>query len=202
MTTFKRRPKHDPKESEREILNAAEKFLSQRPFRELNVDEVMRLTGLKRPAFYVHFRDKHDLALRVVQDIGKELFTLANRWLKGNNFPDDSLQALEGIVKVYQKHGIVLRALSDAAVNDERVEQIYRALIQDFITATARHIREEQEIGRISLDIDVDETARALVWLEERYLSEALGRSPQADPKTVVKVLYNIWLSTLYSNIA
>ena len=42
----------------------------------------MKLTGLKRPAFYVHFRDKYDLALRVVQDIGQELFTLANHWLK------------------------------------------------------------------------------------------------------------------------
>ncbi|MFH4175704.1 TetR/AcrR family transcriptional regulator, partial [Acinetobacter baumannii] len=37
MTVNRRRPKHDPKESEREILNAAEKFLSERPFRELNV---------------------------------------------------------------------------------------------------------------------------------------------------------------------
>ena len=62
----------------------------------------MKLTGLKRPAFYVHFRDKYDLALRVVQDIGQELFTLANHWLKGNNFPEDSLQALQGIVNVYQ----------------------------------------------------------------------------------------------------
>ncbi|WP_111828310.1 TetR/AcrR family transcriptional regulator [Acinetobacter colistiniresistens] len=200
MAVYRRRPKHDPKESEREILNAAEKFLSERPFRELNVDEVMQLTGLKRPAFYVHFRDKHDLALRVVQDIGQELFVLANHWLKGSNFPDDSLQALEGIVSVYQKHGAVLRALSDAAVADERVEQIYRALIQDFITATVQHIREEQEIGRITKEMDIDETARALVWLEERYLSEALGRSPQADPQVVVQVLNNIWLSTLYGS--
>lgn len=55
MTVNRRRPKHDPKESEREILNAAEKFLSERPFRELNVDEVMKLTGLKRPAFLCTF---------------------------------------------------------------------------------------------------------------------------------------------------
>ncbi|MCU7697601.1 TetR/AcrR family transcriptional regulator [Acinetobacter sp. AYS6] len=198
MTTQRRRPKHDPKESEREILNAAEKFLSEHPFRELNVDEVMKLTGLKRPAFYVHFRDKYDLALRVVEDISQELFTLANHWLKGNNFPEDSLQALEGIVNVYQKHGAVLRALSDAAVADARVEQIYRTLIQDFITATARHIYEEQEVGRITRDMNVEETARALVWLEERYLSEAFGRSTQSDPKVVVQVLHNIWLSTLY----
>lgn len=198
-TTPRRRPKHDPKESEREILNAAEQFLSERPFRELNVDEVMRRTGLKRPAFYVHFRDRYDLALRVVQDIGQELLDLANHWLKGNDLQNDSFAALEGIVQVYQKHGVALRALSDAAGADDRVEQIYRTLIQDFITATAIHIREEQEFGRISKPINVDETARALVWLEERYLSEAFGRTPQADPKVVVQVLHNIWNSTLYS---
>ncbi|RJE69512.1 transcriptional regulator [Acinetobacter sp. JS678] len=200
MTANHRRPKHEPKESEREILNAAEQFLSERPFRELNVDEVMRRTGLKRPAFYVHFRDKYDLALRVVQDIGKELFVLSNRWLKGNNFPIDALAAIEGIVQVYQKHGAVLRALSDAAVADERVEQIYRALIQDFIVATAKHIREEQLAGRITKEMNVEETARALILLDERYLTEALGRSPQTDPKVVISVLYNIWISTLYAN--
>ncbi|MFC1397935.1 TetR/AcrR family transcriptional regulator [Acinetobacter lactucae] len=200
MTANHRRPKHDPKESEREILNAAEQFLSERPFRELNVDEVMRRTGLKRPAFYVHFRDKYDLALRVVQDIGKELFVLSNRWLKGNNFPIDALAAIEGIVQVYQKHGAVLRALSDAAVADERVEQIYRALIQDFIVATAKHIREEQLAERITKEMNVEETARALILLDERYLTEALGRSPQTDPKVVISVLYNIWISTLYAN--
>ncbi len=62
----RRRPKHDPKESEREILEAAEQLLRERPFRELTVEAVMSRTGLKRPAFYVHFRDRHDLALRVV----------------------------------------------------------------------------------------------------------------------------------------
>ncbi len=80
MTVNRRRPKHDPKESEREILNAAEKFLSERPFRELNVDEVMKLTGLKRPAFYVHFRDKYDLA-----------FTCCSRHWSGTIYISQSL---------------------------------------------------------------------------------------------------------------
>ena len=48
----------------------------------------------------------------------------------------------------------------------------------------------------------MDETARALIWLDERYLSEALGRTPQAEPQLVVAVLYKIWTSTLYGTIA
>ena len=194
----RRRPKHDPKESEREILEAAEGLLRERPFREITVEEVMHRTGLKRPAFYVHFRDRHDLALRVVQGIGAELFEMTDRWLQGDDPHNDARAALDGLASVYLKHGPVLRALSEASGADEQVERAYRGLVNDFVEATARHIREEQARGRIGNLVDVDETARALVWLDERYLSETLGREPQADPKLVVDVLHTIWMSTLY----
>lgn len=197
-TRPQRRPKHDPQESQREILEAAEQLLRERPFREITVEEIMRRTGLKRPAFYVHFRDRHELALRVVEHIGQELFAMTDRWLQGEDPLRDARAALEGLAEVYLQHGPVLRALADASGADEQVETAYRQLVQDFIDATARHVREEQSRGRIGDIGDVEETARALIWLDERYLSEALGRTPQADPKVVVDVLYNIWVSTLY----
>lgn len=194
----KRRPKHDPKVSEREILDAAEQLLRERPFREVTVDAVMRRTGLKRPAFYAHFRDRHDLVLRIVQGIGGELFEMSDRWLDGDDPVEDAHAALEGLVAVYAHHGPVLRALADAAGSDEVVEQAYRAFVQEFIDATARHIREEQAAGRIGHLPDVDETARALIWMEERYIADALGRTPQTDPELVLATLHNIWVSTLY----
>ena len=194
----RRRSKHDPKESEREILEAAEQLLRERPFRELTVEAVMSRTGLKRPAFYVHFRDRHDLVLRVVEEIGRELFEMSNRWLRGDDPQHDVRDALEGLVTVYARHGTVIRALADASVSDERVEVAYRGLVEEFIAATARHIREEQASGRIADLVHVDETARALIWMEERYICEALGRTPQTDPRVVADVLYNIWMSALY----
>lgn len=194
-----RRPKHDPRESEREILDAAEQLLRERPFREISVDAVMSRTGLKRPAFYVHFRDRHDLVLRVVENLGRDVFEMTERWLQGDDPASDARQAFEGLVDVYVAHGPVLRALSDAATTDEKVDGAYRTLIQRFIDATITHIREEQAIGRIGELADVEQTARALIWMDERYLSEALGREPMADPQVVADVLYSIWMSTLYN---
>src|SRR4051794_3259606 len=197
-TPTRRRPKHDPKDSEREILEAAEQLLRELPFREITVEGVMSRTGLKRPAFYVHFRDRHELVLRVVENLGRQLFEMSDRWLQGDDPKTDARAALEGLVAVYVDHGPVLRALAEAAVTDEQVEHAYRGLVDDFIAATARHIREEQAAGRISDLVDVDEIARALIWMEERYVSEALGREPQTDPRVVLDVLYAIWVSTLY----
>src|SRR4051794_2463099 len=193
-----RRVKHDPKESEREILDAAEQLLRERPFREVTVDAVMARTGMKRPAFYAHFRDRHDLVLRVVADIGQELAAMTDQWLLGDDPVEDGRATFEGLVDVYKRHGPVLRALADAAGADEDVERAYRGLVDEFVATTARHIRAEQARGRIGELPDVDETARALIWLDERYLLDSFGPEPQADPSVVVDVLHNIWLSTLY----
>jgi AcrR family transcriptional regulator len=197
-TKLRRRPKHDPKDSEREILEAAEQLLRERRLRDVTVEEIMSRTGLKRPAFWAHFRDRHDLLLRVVQHIGNELAAMSDRWFQGDDPLNDARAALEGLVGVYTLHGPVLRALADAAGTDETVEQAYRALVEEFIAATAQHIREEQARGRIGDLPDVDETARALIWMEERYITQALGRTSQTDPQVVVEVLYNIYVSTLY----
>jgi TetR/AcrR family transcriptional regulator, ethionamide resistance regulator len=198
----RRRPRHDPKETEGEILAAAEQLLRERPLREVTVEQIMLRTGLKRTAFYAHFRDREDLLLRVVQHIGEALFLMADRWLHGEQPEQDIRDALEGVASVYLTHGPVLRALVDAAPADARVEAAYRTLVQSFIDATAEHIRSEQAAGDIDPTIDAYETARALVWLNERYLSEAFGRAPHDDPARTVGVLHRIWLATLYASAA
>src|SRR4249920_114691 len=105
--------------AEHEIIAAAEALLRERPFRELTVDEVMRCTELSRPSFYVYFRDRHHLVLRVVEHLGGELFTMFERWIGGTGEPLIlAHDALEGIVAVFAEHGPVMRALADAATDD------------------------------------------------------------------------------------
>jgi TetR/AcrR family transcriptional regulator, ethionamide resistance regulator len=193
-----RRRRRTPEVAEREIIAAAEALLRERPFRELTVDEVMRRTDLSRPSFYVYFRDRHHLVLRVVEHLGAELFQMSDRWLRGNgDGPDLARQALEGIVDVYAEHGPVMRALADAAADDPGVEQAYRAIVQGFVDATARHIDAEIAAGRI-LPLDPTETASALVWMMERYLNLSFGSEPAADRRTVAETLSTIWTRVLY----
>jgi AcrR family transcriptional regulator len=149
--TTTRRRRRSPAEAEREILDAAETFLRGRPLRELTIDEVMAETSLSRPAFYVYFRDRHDLVLRLIGELGAELFEMADRWLKGTGDPRETVRAaVEGVVSAYARHGPVLRAISDAAGNDPQVEAAYRGLAERFIEATADHIRAETRTGLVN----------------------------------------------------
>jgi hypothetical protein len=104
---------------------------------------------------------------------------------------------MEGIVEVYGEHGPVLRGLADAAADDPEVERVYVALVQSFVDVTVRHIEAEREEGRV-LPIDADETARALVWMMERYLNLSLGREPYSSRETVADTLATIWTRVLY----
>src|SRR5919109_41547 len=143
LQTTAKRARRSPESAEREILDAAEEFLRERPFRDMTVDEIMARTTLSRPSFYVYFQDRHHLVVRLVEGIGAELFEMSAWWLEGAGDPrEDVRKALEGIGAVYAEHGLVLGAIADAAGHDPEVESTYRGLIEAFVTATAEHIEQ------------------------------------------------------------
>jgi TetR/AcrR family transcriptional regulator, ethionamide resistance regulator len=194
-----RRRRRSPEVAEREILAAAEELLRERPFRDLTVDEVMRRTELSRPSFYVYFRDRNHLVLRVVERLGEEQWALSEGWFEGtgSSGPESFRKALEGVVAVWERHGPVMHALSDAATVDQDVELAHTSLVQTFVDAIARLIEVEIEAGRI-LPLDAKETARALSLMTDAYLLATLGRTRTATPEKVVETLSTIWTRTLY----
>jgi hypothetical protein len=93
----------------------------------------------------------------------------------------------------------VLRALSDAAVEDDDVEEAYEALVQNFVDVTGRHIEAEIMAGHIA-PLDAGETAKALVWMTERYLYHSFGPVRRVATNRVVETLASLWTRTLYQS--
>src|SRR4051794_11706755 len=146
----------------------------------------MRRTGLSRPSFYVYFKDRHELVLRLVQHLAAEMQEVANRWYEAAEpSPQRLREALEGSIAVYGEHSPVLRALADAAVDDRDVEEAYGQLVQRFVELTAAHITTEIDAGRM-LQVHPQETAKALVWMIERYLYHAFGSTSPVPPARVI----------------
>src|SRR3954447_395328 len=157
-----RRRRRTPEAAQREIITAAEELLRERPFRELTVDEVMRRTELSRPSFYVYFRDRHQLVLKVAERLTAESFENADIWYQAAGSGREVVrEATAGIVSVFERHGAVLEALADAAADDHEVEVAYRGTQAFFIEATTRHLEREIAAGNM-LPCNAEETARAL----------------------------------------
>ena len=179
-------------------MDSADAFLRENSFRDLQIDEVMDGTGLSRSSFYAHFRDRHDLAIRLMEEIATQAYERVDDWLEGKGEPLAALRAaMEGSVAVYVSHGRVLRAIADASTEDARVEHAYRTVIEGFVHASAVQIAREVDRGRSPV-ADPQRTAAALVWMNERYLTETLGREPIDDPSEVVNTLASIWRRVVY----
>lgn len=192
-----KRRRRKPEAAESEILDAAESFLKERPFREMTVDDVMAATGLSRTSFYEYFHDRHHLMVKLTKRLGAWTYTVGEAWLAGGDDSDEHLRSgLERLVGLYAARGHVLHALADAARCDQLVEGAYRKFIGGFIDATAARIRIGLQSGEMK-GLDPQQTATALILMNERYLIEGLGKEPTAD-SIVVETLFTIWRRVLY----
>lgn len=196
------RARRSRQEAREEILVAAERFLWERPVRDLSVGELMENTTIGRSAFYVYFQDRYDLVAALLERLEAQLLESAQPWLAGPGDSDplaDIRLALAGTVAVWARHGPVLRAIADAASQDRRVESAYRwGHVEHFIVAVAARIEAGQSAGRVTSTVDATEVAAALVLMNERYLADGMGRLPQSPTVQVVETLYAIWSAVLY----
>ncbi len=148
------RRRRRPEEAERAILAAARSFLSERPFREMKVEDVMARTGLSRPAFYAYFADRYELVTRLLEGIGGLLFATDRRWLVGEpgmgreEAVATLVEALRGGAQTFEAYGPVLRAISDATSYDGRVEETYRfGLLERLVEGVAGRVARDVAAG-------------------------------------------------------
>jgi AcrR family transcriptional regulator len=196
-----RRRRRKPEEAERVILAAGRAFLEEHPFREMTVEGVMVRTGLSRPAFYAYFEDRYDLVTHLLDGVGGLLFALDWRWLSGTPGGDDAREVLvDGLrarSETFVEYGPVLRAISDAAGYDARVEEVYRGgLIR---------ISRDIEAGVTPAELNPEQTARALVLMTERYLLDEFGqperRPSHQEAETILDTVEEVWVRTLYGSV-
>jgi AcrR family transcriptional regulator len=192
------RARQSPEETRSQILGAAEAFLRERSFRELNVDSLMSETGHTRTVFYRHFDDISSLMLALIQEVGVEMLDVAKEWAQTEVVtPEEARARLALFVDFYVRNGPLVTAVAEAAHQDDVVEETYNALVEGFVALTARAI--EARVGRGELEaLDAPEIARALVRMLNGYLDDSLGRSGHTDPDRVLDVVSTIWSRTLF----
>ena len=161
----------------------------------------MRRTDLSRPSFYVYFRDRHELVLRVVQHLFQEILAPSNEWLgHDEGGPAEMREAMGGAVQVYRTYAHVLRALADAAADDPEVEAAYNGLINSFRDLVCAKLEQQIKTGRVELQ-NPHEIATALMWAAERYFYLSFSPGNHVDDGEVSETLSTLWVRTIYGKV-
>jgi AcrR family transcriptional regulator len=179
----------------REILSAADRLLRERPYRDLSVDLLMAQTDLTRTAFYRHFEDIPGLVLRLLEDVGREVYAVGARWRDGAtaDFASAAREGLTGIVDFFVRHGRLVRAVADAAATDEQIEQGYRGFLSAFTDMITGGLDDLVERGQLEVP-STRALAQALNLMNEAYLLEEFGREPLGDRDIALATLETVWL--------
>lgn len=181
-----------------DIVNAVLEFTWNRPFSEMTVGSLMTMTSSSRSTFYLHFKDLHEPMEAVLEMLKDEIFAAVAPWLSGTGDPVVLiLETIESLVRVGHARGPFLKAITDAAASDVRLEKAWEDFLRAFDVAGAERIREDQARGLIP-EFDPEVVTYALNRMNARTLIGAFGKHPRSQPETVSAALARVWVSTLY----
>ncbi len=158
-------------------------------------------TTLSRPAFYWYFDDLYDVIETLLAEVEAIMHQTANPWISGEGEPIAALrESLRGVVQTCVDHGPVIRAVSEAAPLDDRLERAWSAFMGRWDDAVEARIKAQQRGGLIP-ELDARRTAKALNALDASVLIAEFGRRPQGDAEAVLETLHRIWVHAIYGRV-
>ncbi|MEN8688405.1 MAG: TetR/AcrR family transcriptional regulator [Desulfuromonadales bacterium] len=181
-----------------EIMNAAFRFLWSHPFREMTVDKLMEQTSVSRPSFYNYFVDTHELIESLLAILESDILQGANPWLSDEGDPVALLhQSLATEVLVCYRCGPFLKAVTDAAGTDARLEAGWHGMLERFDDAVIKRVVADQALGLIE-SFDPRTVAAALNQVNASMYVRAFGQRPRRRPEPVLDAILRLWISSLY----
>ena len=188
-------------EARSRLLRAALGLSAGAHFHDLTVERIASAAGISRSAFYLHYRDKHELLLDALERISGELEAAAAGWFGGPGPPAEQVRAgVERLVSLYAENAELLRLLTEVSTYDDEVRVAWLAALERLIEAGADHVRAEQRAGLIPAAVTARDTVESLVWMTERCCYEHLGRGDRSAEE-LAAVQAPIWMAALYPGV-
>lgn len=196
MALLEKRTRDDPRraETERAFLRATEELLDEgASFADLNVSRIAARAGRTRTAFYAHFADRRELLVRLVGELGAELYAATGDFWTGPADRDAITTTIGELLAIFRRHATLLRALVEASGYDEEIAAFWNEdVVGRFLRAAGERLERD---GRPAEEARA--TALALVWMTERTAYRQVLADTGIGDAAVVRSLTDIWDRTL-----
>jgi AcrR family transcriptional regulator len=192
-TTRRRAPDSDRRSVvEGQILAATEQLLRDgSSFTDLGVQRIAAAAGVSRSSFYVCFRDKTDLLIRLAGTLKQQVLDVAQDWHPAGpgGGPDGLAAVFRAIIAFYRRHADLLGAITEVAAYDPAVAGFWNSELDRFTDRTAELIRAEQDAGRTAADIDPVIAARVMTWDGNQVIARHVASGEESLDAAVAREL-------------
>jgi AcrR family transcriptional regulator len=182
---------------EAQVLAATEKLLVEGvSFTELGVQRIATEAGIARSTFYLYYRDKTELLVRLAGSLKEQLFDLGEDWRPTGpgGGPDELAALFERMIGYYRDHGAVLAAISETAAYDTVVRDYWTEEISRFAERAVARLQEEREAGRLAPDVDPTVAGWTLAVGGAQVIARHVaGGDPSADAVIARELALSQW---------
>jgi AcrR family transcriptional regulator len=187
---------------EQAILEGAYDLLRTVPLRNISIDDLTKRAGLSRSSFYFYFESKWQVLSALLSRVTADVFQASQLIFErpAGMPPEAAIEhAVTEVIRVWERHGHVLREVGDAAAAEPDLQKQWDTILGRFIDASAASIERDRADGVAIDGPPARSLAAALMWMGERNLSLMSLRSENAIPlDTMAETVTTIWLRTVY----
>jgi TetR/AcrR family transcriptional regulator, ethionamide resistance regulator len=183
------------------LIEATERLLaSGTPYIGLSVEQLCSEAGVARSTFYVHFRDKGELVIRVAERMLDQLSEAAEAWWSPGSDRAELLAATRRLVDVYAGHRAVMVALSETAVYDPELRAVQESMVDRQAEPLVRLIEAGKGDGSVR-SVHTRETVIALIGMVQ-VACERLAGGDEAALERLAEAITSIAWHALYPDAA
>jgi AcrR family transcriptional regulator len=158
------------KETRVALIRAGMRAFEEQGVDAPSLDSICERAGFTRGAFYVHFKDRDDFLLAVVDRVIREFVESV---ISTGGRGDDMVQTIDrflaaaeaGKLPLAGHHRIVSQLMSRGAQRADTMRGRFREMMEGAVTLLARGIEAGQRAGQVRPDIVPKELATVLVSL-------------------------------------
>ncbi|TXS43279.1 TetR/AcrR family transcriptional regulator [Streptomyces sp. uw30] len=181
---------------EKRILSVIEELLRDGvTYTELSVEQIANAAGISRSTFYLYFRDKVDVLLRLSGSLKTESYAITSSWRPCG--PGGGLDGLartyELILRHYREHAALLSAINEVAAYDPAVRDAWTADQDRFTDNLVTVLKEEQRAGRTPADVDPGLAARIIVQGGGQVIAQQVHGSDEDDVTVARELAKGYW---------
>jgi AcrR family transcriptional regulator len=173
---------------EEKILEATERLLRNgESFTELGVQRLAAEAGIARSTFYLHFRDKSELLLRLIKPLVDPIFDFVDEESHPSRGLDGMVKGMLFDLRYYRERRHLLAAVVEVAAYDPVVREYWDGQLQRFIDRAEGWLRAEQDAGSAPSDIDPPTAARVIVWGGFQAVANQVLTGPEEQDEVVAR---------------
>lgn len=160
-------------------------------YTELSVEQIAQAAGISRSTFYLYFRDKVDVLLRLSVSLKEESDAIGASWRPTGpaGGVDGLARTYELILRHYREHAALLSAINEVAAYDPAVREAWTADQDRFIDNLVTVLKEEQRAGRTPADVDPELAAKVIVQGGGQVLAQQVSDGHGSEDALVAREL-------------